>query len=54
MFRLRFLTILGLGFGSLASAAEMFPFVLPWDDASPTVTDLEQLERQAGRRKRLY
>jgi hypothetical protein len=31
-------------------AAEMFPFVLPWDDASPSVTNLSAwLERPAGR-----
>lgn len=33
-----------------SSAAEMFPFVLPWDDASPSITNLSSwLEKPAGR-----
>ena len=29
-----------LAFAALGRAADLFPFVLPWDDATPTITDL--------------
>ncbi len=33
-----------------ASAADQFPFVLPWDDASPSITNISSwLEKPAGR-----
>ncbi len=33
-----------------SSAAEMFPFVLPWDDATPSITNISSwLEKPAGR-----
>jgi hypothetical protein len=36
--------------GSTAVAADLFPFQLPWDDASPSVTNLSHLnEKPAGR-----
>jgi hypothetical protein len=35
----RVLSFLALA-ASCASAADMFPFTLPWDDASPTVISL--------------
>ncbi|HZJ17786.1 MAG TPA: carbohydrate binding domain-containing protein [Chthoniobacteraceae bacterium] len=46
LLRLAFLLLAAAG----ASAAEMFPFVLPWDDASPSITNLSPwLEKPAGR-----
>lgn len=47
------LTALCAGFapGRAAETPAVFPFVLPWDDASPGVTDLSGLsEKPAGRR----
>jgi hypothetical protein len=44
------LIALGALFLSRASAVEPFPFVLPWDDATPGITDLSgYLEKPAGR-----
>src|SRR5688572_8425727 len=38
-----------LASASSAPAAEMFPFVLPWDDAAPGVTNVSSwLEKPAG------
>src|SRR5215213_1556225 len=46
---LRSIAALGL-LSAVAVAADLFPFVLPWDDASPTVISLAQLnEKPAGR-----
>ena len=37
-------------FAGISSAAEMFPFVLPWDDATPSITNISSwLEKPAGR-----
>ncbi len=37
-------------FAVTASAADLFPFVLPWDDASPSITNISAwLEKPAGR-----
>ena len=44
----RVLSFLALA-ASCASAADMFPFTLPWDDASPTVISLAHLnDKPAG------
>src|SRR6187399_1464822 len=46
LLRLACLTLFAAG----ASAAEMFPLVLPWDDASPSITNISSwLEKPAGR-----
>ena len=44
-------TFVGFVFFVVTSyAAEMFPFVLPWDDATPSITNLSAwLEKPAGR-----
>ena len=40
---------------AFCAAAELFPFVLPWDDATHTVTDVSSLAGFAtGRPERLY
>jgi hypothetical protein len=48
---MKMLLVLGFAFaGFAARAAEMFPFVLPWDDAAPSVTDVSAwLDAPAGR-----
>jgi hypothetical protein len=39
-----------LAFGAVANAADLFPFVLPWDDASESATNVSWLnDKPAGR-----